>query len=342
MNIGGKEDSVRAKQLLQPATEQDICPPLIGKSPAFQRLLCIADAVAGNDSIVLLEGESGTGKELVARRIHQNSARSDGPFIPVNCPAVTETLFESQFYGHIKGSFTGAEGDMLGIVRAAENGTLFLDEIGELPLRLQPKLLRLLQYREVLPVGGTEPIRVNVRFLAATNRSLAKAVANGKFRTDLYHRLNVVRIYVPPLRKRAEDIEQLVDFYLEYYADAYNMDIRQFDASIREALVSYSWPGNVRELCCWVERLYAAKLPATLPASEIWQDHYPSSVSENPPQTSVSGYIASVATGSLADAELDAIRNALVQSRNNHSAAAKLLNIHRTTLLRKMKLYNLA
>ena len=341
MNIGGKEDSARARQSLKPATEHDNCPPLIGKSPAFQRLLCIADAVSGNDSIVLLEGESGTGKELVARRIHEKSVRSSSPFIPVNCPAVTETLFESQFYGHIKGSFTGAGGDTLGIVRAAENGTLFLDEIGELPLLLQSKLLRLLQYREVLPVGGTKPILVNVRFLAATNRSLARAVASGKFRTDLYHRLNVVRIYVPPLRERAEDIRQLVDFYLEYYAKVYNMDVRKLGASIHEALVGYSWPGNVRELCCWVERLYAAKLPAAIPASGIWQDHYPTPDSGNPPQTPEPGYVASHSAGSLADAEMDAIKHALNQARNNHSVAAKLLNIHRTTLLRKIKLYNL-
>ncbi len=330
------------EQSPQPASDHDDSPTLIGKCLVFRQLLRIADAVADNDSIVLLEGESGTGKELIARRIHFRSRRSAGPFIPVNCPAVTETLFESQFYGHVKGSFTGAAGDTLGIVRAAENGTLFLDEIGEMPLHLQPKLLRLLQHREITPVGGTRPIQVNVRFLAATNRSLARAVADGKFRNDLYHRLNVVRIYLPSLQERTEDIELLVEFYLEHYAKEYGMEIRQLVASIRKALISYPWPGNVRELCCWVERLYAAKLPATPPINEIWQDHHPDSISSDPVEMYTPNHPANAVTGSLADAEIDAIRNALTQSRNNRSIAAKLLNIHRTTLLRKMKQYNLA
>ncbi|HPS52992.1 MAG TPA: sigma-54 factor interaction domain-containing protein, partial [Phycisphaerae bacterium] len=175
---------------------------LVGGSPAFKQLLAVVDSVACNNCIVLLEGESGTGKELIAQRIHEKSARAKHPFIPVNCPAVSETLFESQFYGHVKGSFTGAASDTLGMVRAADGGTLFLDEIGELPIHLQPKLLRLLQEKEVTPVGDTKTYKVDVRFVAATNRSLAKAVADGRFRRDLYHRLNVVRVHVPPLRQR--------------------------------------------------------------------------------------------------------------------------------------------
>ena len=194
---------------------------LIGSSPSFQQLLRVIDAVAANDCAVLLEGESGTGKELLARRVHDQSDRANGPFIPVNCPAVAESLFESQFYGHVKGSFTGAAGDTLGMVRAAEGGTLFLDEIGELPLHLQPKLLRLLQEKEVTPVGGTQAVKVNVRFVAATNRSLARAVQEGKFRRDLYHRLNVVRLQIPPLRTRPGDIDELVDHFIGLYAEEY-------------------------------------------------------------------------------------------------------------------------
>jgi transcriptional regulator with PAS, ATPase and Fis domain len=206
---------------------------LVGKSLLFQQVLSVVDAVAGNDCVVLLEGESGTGKELVARRIHELSRRAQGPFIPVNCPGIGESLFESQFYGHVKGAFTGATTDTLGVVRASKGGTLLLDEVGELDLHLQPKLLRLLQEREVTPVGASKPIPVDARFIASTNRSLAKCVAEGVFRNDLYHRLNVVRIEIPPLRSRPEDIEQLLDYYLQYFSDRYKMPKREFGHRLR-------------------------------------------------------------------------------------------------------------
>ncbi|MHC4983076.1 MAG: sigma 54-interacting transcriptional regulator, partial [Planctomycetota bacterium] len=184
-------------------------------------MLRVIDAVAPNDCIVLLEGESGTGKELLARRIHFKSPRREGPFIPANCPGITESLFESQFFGHLKGAFTGATVETLGVVRAAEGGTLLLDEVGELPYHLQPKILRLLQENEVTPVGASIPIPVDVRFVASTNRNLVKAVMEGQFRSDLYHRLNVVRVEVPPLRSRPQDIQPLLDYYLTYYAEQY-------------------------------------------------------------------------------------------------------------------------
>ncbi len=345
---------------------------LVGGSPLFQRLLDTTDAVAANNCVVLLEGESGTGKELIAQRIHDRSARVDAPFIPVNCPAVAESLFESQFYGHVKGSFTGAHGDTLGMVRAAEGGTLFLDEIGELPLHLQPKLLRLLQEKEVTPVGGTKSMVVDVRFIAATNRSLAKAVQLGHFRRDLYHRLNIVRITVPPLRARPEDIALLLDHYIEHYADEYGMDVRELDAEVYASLLRYSWPGNVRELCAWVERLYAANIPAVAPGGELWEDQYatghqpimaqdvanaleqayPATLAPagapmtapaiaTMPAATMSPAMPAAPVISLAQTQATAIRNALSMSRNNRSAAAKLLNIHRTTLLRKMKLYDI-
>lgn len=341
---------------------------LVGESSTFLQLLNTIDAVASNGCVVLLEGESGTGKELFALRIHEKSPRSGYPFIPVNCPAVAESLFESQFYGHVKGSFTGAHGDTLGMVRAAEGGTLFLDEIGEMPLHLQPKLLRLLQEKEVTPVGGTKAIHVDVRFIAATNRSLAKAVAQGLFRRDLYHRLNIVRIQIPPLRNRVEDIKLLLDYYLNYYSAEYDREIRQLDEDVYDSLLRYNWPGNVRELCGWVESLYAANIPAVPPASAIWDDQYPTGnlkqpvVAEvvanaldtgypnNPPAVTVPmtpipiqpyTSMSSRPVSSLADTEADAIRHALIQSGNNRSATAKLLSIHRTTLLRKMKLYSI-
>lgn len=329
---------------------------LVGGSPAFKQLLAIVDSVASNDCVVLLEGESGTGKELIAQRIHEKSARANHPFIPVNCPAVSETLFESQFYGHVKGSFTGAASDTLGMVRAADGGTLFLDEIGELPIHLQPKLLRLLQEKEVTPVGDTKTYKVNVRFVAATNRSLAKAVADGRFRRDLYHRLNVVRVHVPPLRQRPEDVEALADFFLERFAAEYNQQVKYIAPEIRQALRAYGWPGNVRELSCWVERLYAANMPAIPPMNEMWDDQYAyaavpaeaefAEVAARPSFTNAAApelvsVSAPAANASLEQAETDAIRSALAQCGDNRSRAADMLNIHRTTLIRKIKQYGL-
>ena len=241
--------------------------PLIGDSPALRQVLEFADSVASSNCTVLINGETGTGKELVARRIHEKSTRNYGSFIPVNCPAVTESLFESQFFGHVRGSFTGAEGDTLGMVRAAEGGTLFLDEIGELPLHMQPKILRLLQEKEITPVGSPKSVNVDVRFIAATNKPLQEAVSERVFRSDLYHRLNIASIEIPPLRCRKEDIQLLLDHYLEYFADEYGTATIEPGDRIREGLNEYHWPGNVRELCCWVERIYATGMPPAVPGS---------------------------------------------------------------------------
>jgi two-component system response regulator PilR (NtrC family) len=331
---------------------------LVGASVPFRNVLRLADAVAANDCVVLLEGESGTGKELLARRIHAHSKRSVGPFIPVSCPAVTSSLFESQFYGHMRGAFTGASTNTLGIVRAAEGGSLLLDEIGELPLHLQPKLLRLIQQREVTPVGASNPIAVDVRFIAATNCNLARRVTDGRFRADLYHRLNIVRIVIPPLRERREDITLLLDFYLDYYAQLYEMPPRQLDPHLREALLKYPWPGNVRELCGYLERQYAAKMPLVMPNAIDWDDgsllrateaEEDADENENekrvPPETPRPPDRRRKSDRSepltLAQAEADMIRRALELTKYNRSAAAKLLQIHRSTLQRKIRLLGL-
>jgi len=308
---------------------------LIGVSSMFRAILDVVDAVADKDCPVLIEGESGTGKELVARRIHARSGRSNGPFIPVNCPATTETLFESQFYGHVKGAFTGADSSTLGVVRAAEGGTLLLDEVGELPLHLQPKLLRLLQEREITPVGASMPIPVNTRFIASTNRSLAKAVQDGIFRSDLYHRLNIVRVEIPPLRTRPEDIGPIVDHYLRHYAIEYNAPQIHLPGSLRRSLNEHSWPGNIRELCGYIERLYATGQPPTPPSASAWQDGYISARSASTDQPPAAA--APPPPTTLADAEAQAIEQALQAAGYNRTAAAKILNIHRSTLIRKLR-----
>lgn len=304
------------------------------------------DAVASNDCVVLIEGESGTGKELLARRIHLRSSRKSGPFIPLNCAGVSESLFESQLFGHVKGAFTGAAAATLGVVRAAEHGSLLLDEIGEIPFHLQAKLLRLLQEHEVTPVGAARPIRVNTRFIASTNRCLQRMVRDGDFRGDLYHRLNIVRIEVPPLRSRPEDIEPLIDHYLAIFAKEYGRPIARLSKSLRQQLCDYSWPGNVRELCAYIERLYATECVPLPPTLVTWEDGYHSQPPPaEPPRDPAPGRLTSLneapVTFSLAEVERQAIRRALEYANWNQSVAARLLDIHRSTLIRKMRGFNI-
>jgi len=311
---------------------------LVVADPLSRQVLKVLDAVAPYDCTVLLEGESGTGKELLARRLHIESRRNNGPFIPANCPGITESLFESQFFGHTKGAFTGATMDTLGVVRAAEGGTLLLDEVGDLPYCLQPKLLRLLQENEITPVGAARPMPVNVRFVASTNHNLARLVGEGKFRSDLYHRLNIVRIEVPPLRSRRKDIQPLLDFYLDHYARHYGMPKRELSPRLRKLLEEYPWPGNVRELCAYVERMYATNTPPMPPSMHDWdiasgtgEKAVEMPVDRMPLEEPAPAYC------SLAEAEARAIRNALELTGYNQTAAAKLLKVHRTTLARKLR-----
>jgi transcriptional regulator with PAS, ATPase and Fis domain len=304
-------------------------PEIVGISKAIKEVVRLVDTVAGSDCCVLIEGESGTGKELLARRLCLKSPRREKPFIPINCAGISPALFESQFFGHVRGAFTGAEQSMLGLVRTADSGTLFLDEIGEIPLNLQPKLLRVIQEQEVQPVGKPIPIKVNTRFIAGTNRNLRELVDRGRFRQDLYFRLNIVRVVVGPLRERSEDVGPLLDHFTAHYARLYKMPPIAISPPIRTLLVGYAWPGNVRELAAWVERLYATGLePEILLESLLLEGKSPSA-----------GKLDDL---SLRHLERRAIAQAMDQSDFNQRKAARLLQVHRATLSRKLKKHGMA
>ena len=227
---------------------------IIGKSKAIKEVMELARKVAPEDTTVLLQGETGTGKELVARAIHKLSPRKNGPYVVVNCAAIPENLLESELFGHRKGAFTGALKDKKGRIEIADGGTLFLDEIGSLSLPLQAKLLRFLETKEIQPLGSEDTFRVDVRVIAATNQDLRKRVEEGNFREDLFYRLNVFPIYIPPLRERKEDIPLLANYFLQLYSKKMNKKIEKIDDGAMELLLKYSWPGNVRELENVIER----------------------------------------------------------------------------------------
>ncbi len=227
---------------------------IIGKSPKMQEIFKLAEIVARSDSSVLIQGESGTGKEVLAKAIHYNSLRKANPFVTINCAALTETLIESELFGHEKGAFTGAIGRKPGLFETANGGTAFLDEIGEVPTSVQVKLLRVLQNGEIRRVGGNEVIKVNVRIIAATNRDLKQSIKEGRFRDDLYYRLNVISITLPPLRERTEDIPLLANHFLKLYTEKNKKDISGYTPEALKLLLSYHWPGNVRELENAIER----------------------------------------------------------------------------------------
>ncbi len=316
---------------------------LIGASLLFKQTLAVVDSVAANDCIVLLEGESGTGKELLARRIHRQSPRSDGPFVPLNCAGISESLFASQLFGHSKGAFTGAASETLGVVRAAAGGTLLLDEVGEIPLQIQASLLRLLQEHEVVPVGGSRPIIVDTRFVVSTNRSLQRMVHEGDFRADLYHRLNIVRIEVPPLRSRPEDIDGLLEHYLVHFAAEYRRPAIKLSNALRRQIRDYDWPGNVRELSSYIERMYAIHAMPAAPAMQCWDDgyRYGSSEAVAPAIGRITHMDDPPEIYTLAYVEEKAIRRALNYTEGNRTLTARLLDIHRSTLIRKIRSYRI-
>jgi DNA-binding NtrC family response regulator len=307
---------------------------IIGKSPRMQEIYQVIEAVSQNKSNLLLSGENGTGKELVARSIHNKGPMAAKPFLAINCGALSETLLESQLFGHRKGAFTGAIDDHEGVFQAAEGGTLFLDEISEIPLPLQVKFLRAIQEKEVTPLGSTRPLHVDVRIIAATNRDIEEAVRNGSFRSDLFYRLNVVPIHIPPLRERKEDLALLVEHFIQDFSRVYGVEPKHVTPEAMERLVEHPWPGNIRELQNVIERAFALSQELQITPKDL------------PPALLRAQQGSAVPEGSdgllaLAEVEKRAIVAALHRSGGNKNEAARLLGIDRQRLYRKIEKYGL-
>jgi two-component system response regulator HydG len=304
----------------------------LGKSRPFSEVLRLAEQVAPTESTVLIQGESGTGKEVIARYIHELSARSEGPFLSLNCGALPESLLESELFGHVKGSFTGAVRDKQGLFAAARGGTFFLDEIGEMSPATQVKLLRVLQEREAIPVGGTEAVPLDVRVVAATNRDLEEEIKRGRFRTDLFYRLNVIAIHLPPLRDRRDDIPIFVDAFLKRIAKEHTEDAKSLAPEALEVIMAYDWPGNVRELENALERAVVLVKGALIPLSAV-----PAKVTERKAEPLVTEQVRTNPT-------LDVIEQAYITwvlnaEGGNKTRAAEVLGIDPSTLYRKLSKY---
>ncbi len=306
---------------------------IIGVSEKIKEVLALAGRVASSTASVLITGESGTGKELLAKGIHYNSSRSEGPFVAVNCAAIPENLIESELFGHVKGAFSGAVKDREGKFESAAGGTLFLDEIGDLRVDLQAKILRALQERQVDRVGGNRPIDLDVRVIAATNKDIERAVKEGGFREDLYYRLSVVTLHMPPLRERRDDIPLLIDHFLKKYNPGAEP---RFDAGALSAMKAYGWPGNVRELENVIERASVLKRGDVMTLADL-----PEKLKKE--KTAVENIILNLPDEgiSLEDLEKSLIVKALERHRGNQTRAAEYLGITRPTLIYRMEKYGI-
>ena len=310
---------------------------MIGKSLPMQELYRLLDRVCDSDTTVLIQGENGTGKELIAKALHYNSRRKSKKFVVVNCGAFNENLLESELFGHVKGSFTGAMKDKKGLFEAADGGTLFLDEVGDTSMPMQVKLLRVLQEGTFTPVGSTEGKRANVRVLAATNRNLVEMVKDGDFREDLYYRLNVINVAVPPLRERKEDIPVLTNFFLEKFAKSTNSPKKELSKSCLECLMNHEWPGNVRELENEVERLCVLAGDHKDLIEDFLSPRIRQSGRKNFPGLRVSGNLKDA----LDELEKQMILEGLERTGWNKSKLAKELGISRAGLITKVQKYQL-
>jgi formate hydrogenlyase transcriptional activator len=300
---------------------------IVGLSPPFQQVLALVRMIAKSDSVTMIQGETGTGKEVIASAIHNQSSRRQGPFVKLNCAAIPGDLLESELFGHEKGAFTGACSQTKGRFQMADRGTLFLDEIGDLPLELQPKLLRALQEQEFERLGSSQTIRVDVRVVAATNQDLWKLVANKQFRADLYYRLNVIPINLPPLRERVQDIPLLVEYFVRKLSARLNRSIDSIPEEVMEVLKAHDWPGNIRELQNFIERavVFSPESVLRLPLTDL------KLMTKQP---------SAAASRTLADAEREHILDVLKQTDGligGQSGAATRLGLPRTTLVYKMR-----
>jgi transcriptional regulator with PAS, ATPase and Fis domain len=333
-------DSSRPEARAADPTDSIASPVIVGSSPRMQRIYTLIARIAPTDSSILITGESGTGKELVARSIHLQSRRADRPFLAVNCGALPENLLESELFGHVRGAFTGAWTDKKGLFELADRGTLFLDEVGEMSLASQVKLLRAVQDHEIRRVGGAAALKVDVRIVAATNRDLRKAIAEGTFREDLYYRLNVFQIDLPPLRERGEDIALLAHYFLDIYARRMGKPVTGFEPRALYQVTHYAYPGNVRELENVIQRAVALAegdlvrvedLPRALRDLSM-----PLIGAPAPPGDALPEGLT------LEELEQRYIRQTLDRLGGNASKAARALGISRSTLWRKMKQYGLS
>jgi DNA-binding NtrC family response regulator len=326
-----KVENTQLKQEIRRRDKTTIARP-IGKSKRFLDVLRLAEHVAPTDSTVLIQGESGTGKEVIARYIHNLSSRNDGPFLSINCGALPENLLESELFGHVKGSFTGAVRDKQGLFAAARGGSFFLDEVGEMPASLHVKLLRVLQEREAIPVGATEPIPVDVRIIAATNRELEEEIRRGNFRSDLFYRLNVIAVNLPPLRERRDDLLLLIEALLQNLASETGTDQKALAAEALDAVMVYEWPGNVRELENALEHAQVLTRGSLIEAASL-----PERITKRRKEPLV-------AERSYRNPTLEVIERAYIMwvlqaEGGNKTRAAEVLGIDPSTLYRKLSRY---
>jgi two-component system response regulator PilR (NtrC family) len=344
IKLGTRAPGASPVELDEPTTSAAHTPRLMGRSSAMASLRQLIARVARSQAPVHITGESGTGKELVARLIHDTGARSDGPFVPVNCGAIPSELMESELFGHKRGSFTGAIADKKGLVQSAEGGTLFLDEVADLPLHMQVKLLRVIQEKTVRPIGEQREVPIDVRVLSATHKSLAELVAHGRFREDLYYRINVIEIRVPPLREHADDIPELAAAMMQRLSARIDVSAPQISGEARDALHSYAFPGNVRELENILERAIALSTSGIIGL----QDLQLRSSAVSPSAVDIAAALASTAPPAIAETgaalgdqlenlERDAIIRALEQTRYNKTAAAKILGMSFRALRYRVK-----
>jgi len=323
---------------------------VVGGNPAMQRVVRSIERASQVGCTVLILGETGCGKEILARHIHGSGPRAGKPFVPVNCGALSLNLAESQLFGHEKGAFSGADGKALGIFRAAEGGVVFLDEIGEMNAELQTKLLRVLQQREVFPVGATRPVPIDVQVVAATNRDLQAEVAKGTFREDLYFRLNMIEVVIPPLRERAGDIPEFIEYFSAEYARGYRMEQWTPSPQTLAEFSAFDWPGNIRQLSHVIEQAYVLQMEPQLPARS--KAAFPSDVAQLSAVPAAGGLDTSMtampemvelpADGKLPFVDLNmlrkcAVRQALEMTRGHKTKAAKMLGVHPNTMTRIMQ-----